>query len=174
MPNPTYDLIQSITQTTGVITISFTGIPATYTDIRIMAVTDDLDPSAYGDTRIRFNGDTGNNYGFVAPYAYGGTTYPHASRYFYGQPWTWITQNLMERGTTIVGDIFDYSDTSIYKQMNWFAGEYQANSTTGQFGMWGTAVWNGYAAITSIDFITASGSPRLKGVYSLYGIKKEA
>jgi hypothetical protein len=58
----TYEPIQSYTLASKTNTISFTSIPTTYTDLRLVFV-GKSDPDASADyIALRFNGDTGSNY----------------------------------------------------------------------------------------------------------------
>jgi hypothetical protein len=73
---PTYELIasQTIASSGTTVTVSFTSIPATYTDLRLVWVGTN---SASGNQRVLLNSDAGNNYNYII--VVGGTgnyTYP--------------------------------------------------------------------------------------------------
>jgi hypothetical protein len=62
----TYEKIQSTTLGSAAATITFSSIPATYTDLRIVAsLTGTGTGYANSPSRIRFNSDTGSNYSYT-------------------------------------------------------------------------------------------------------------
>ena len=63
MPTPTYTALATVTLGSSASSVTFSSIPATYRDLILVS---SVACTSTGDTmRLRFNGDTGNNYNWV-------------------------------------------------------------------------------------------------------------
>jgi hypothetical protein len=63
---PTYELIASNTLTTSAASVTFSSIPATYTDLVLRVSVRNANAATTGTLRIELNGDTAANYSFTA------------------------------------------------------------------------------------------------------------
>ena len=138
--------------------VTFTSIPSTYTDLRLIY-------TGTGSTTIpfalRFNTDSGSNYSYTALYGSGsaafsirGTTQTEG---YVGNVWT--DQN------TITVEIQNYSNATTYKtQIS------RANSAGNRVATW-VNLWKSTAAINRIDITaTGGGTYQTGSTFTLYGI----
>lgn len=163
----TYEPIATTTLSSPATQIDFTSIPNTYTDLRIVFV--GTTSSTGYVVRVRFNGDSGNNYsstyidGTSAGSA-GSSRYSNVQRLTAGQGFTSTTElNL------VTYDIFSYAGST--NKSTLFT-QQQDNNGTGAVA-YNVGLWRNTAAITtirlftddpSVNFITGSRA-------TLYGIK---
>jgi hypothetical protein len=152
----------------GAATISFTGIPSTYTHLQLRGI--NRNTTANNTFRLRFNSDTGSNY--TRHFLYGNGTSAlaaaGASQTSTGVGIIATSSNSASIFSAFVIDILDYKDTSKYKTMRSFGG-YDANGS-GNIGLF-SGVWMNTAAITSISLLSDSGDQEQYTQFALYGIK---
>lgn len=157
----TYIPIATQTLGSATATVTFSGIPGTYTDLRIVyASTASSDAGNY----LRFNSDSGSNYSRTNLYGNGsaaGSDRQSNVTGIYG-PFT-MSSNV----TTNLIDVINYSNTTTNKTVLVRAGAAN-NSTLATVGLWRST-----SAITSI-VITCDGANFVSGsTFTLYGIKAE-
>lgn len=161
-------LIQTITLGASAANITFTSIPADYTDL-VALISGRSDRSNLDDQMIiRFNGDTaGGNYAGRRLWGVTSTETADASYAFFGFSAATSTANSF--GSIQV--YFPNYTASIAK--SFFAdGATSGASNSQPMGIVG-ARWTGTAAITSIAFTPAFGPNLISGsTISLYGITK--
>lgn len=151
----TYEPIATQT-VTSVGTVSFTSIPSTYTDFRVVY-------SGYNDApivKLNFNGDTANlNVTFMGGNGnvVGGSAY--------GDGWLFVWAAGVGTQFNFTVDVMNYANTSIQK--SWVAKTYITDNAGGATSFNGN--WASTAAINRIDFITSSAT--MSGTFTLYGIK---
>jgi hypothetical protein len=139
-------------------TVTFSSIPSTYTDLRIMCYFPNAGSNANGST-LQINGDTGTNYSTIAYIGNGSTALTYA----------YNNQNV----------IYGYVSTTSSAQVNWYDILNYSNTTTNKvvlnyiadgYIQQNVGVWRSTAAINSVTIIfggtTASGT-----MVTLYGIK---
>jgi hypothetical protein len=166
MPTSTYEIIEAKTIGTAVASVTFSSIPATYTDL--VLVTNNAG-NLNNDPTLRVNGDTGSNYSVthltsngssLAGYRFGGQT-SFGLNYFGGD------QTVLGTNARIIY-IFDYANTSKYKGLTCTAGH---NDTTDGLTI-SVGQWRSNSAITSVTFLAGSGKTlSVNSQLSLYGIK---
>ncbi|MBM3911211.1 MAG: hypothetical protein FJ356_06140 [Thaumarchaeota archaeon] len=165
--------ITSDTQATGV---TFSNIPATYTDLKIIASVSGVNT---GDLPlvVRLNEDSGNNYSKTEI----GSRYESATGYvdsrrlsnqnridltsYYNMPGSPIF-------ATIEVDIFSYAGSK-FKSL--ICRKFADNDGSGEH-IHNVGLWNSTAAVTSVSLIEVSlGDRYVKtgSTYTLYGIKAE-
>ncbi len=149
----TYEPIATTTSSGGG-NISFTSIPATYTDLFLSFVGD-----TGGITYLRYNNDNGSNYSSNLFWGNGSTTV--AARY--SESWTFVIPPSSGNIVTQLISIQNYSNSAVYKTSVSRAGF--AQGLTSQ----GIQLWRNTAAINRVD-LTNSGT---YGDFTatLYGIK---
>jgi len=158
----TYDAIATTTLGSSSSSITFSSIPATYTDLEIVF---NGTITGSGDTGIRFNGNTSGSY--QAVYLRGnGSTYSSIR-----------DSNLTYGGIAIAApsgkpqfikvSVFDYLTSSAYK--TYFASSFEDNVSSGWVGKI-TGSWYENAAVTSIT-IMSSNTFNSGLTATLYGIK---
>lgn len=157
----TYEPIATVTLGSNQQTVTFTNIPGTYTDLRLVAVLTES-PNLY--TFLRFNSDSGSNYSRT--YLRGNGSAASSAR----------TSNATEgyldaHGSTPainVWDIMSYANTNVNKT----ALNSVANVGAGEVNRY-VYLWRSTSAITSITISSPNNtSSILSGsTFSLYGIK---
>lgn len=164
----TYEAISSFTVTTATATqtVTFSSIPQTYTDLRLVAsgTTNSQGKVLY----LVVNGDTGSNYyhsymnASSAAFAAGANDATST-----GLRLTTSGTGLTPASFLAIADIFYYTNTS-YKKSYIHQGFDQDG--TGRGPTLGQGFWNSTSAITSLALSTSSGTFN-EAVITLYGIK---
>lgn len=156
----TYEKIASTTLTGTATTVTFSSIPATYTDI--VMVCNPLSTS--GDTYFQLNGDTGTNYSLTYLTANGSAVYSGrttSANYIYLD---WLATSTTTGATNYIVNFMNYANTTTYKTT---IGR-ENNATAGVGTLVG--LWRSTAAINQIK-VTAVGTLQIGSTYTLYGIK---
>jgi hypothetical protein len=161
MPS-TYEKIETRTLVSASTSVAFTSIPATYTDIVIVAA-GTISASA-PSTSIRLNGDTGSNYSHTVLTGDGSSAT------------SFRNSNQTSMYTTFNGAISSSPNANIVQVMNY------SNTTTNKTvisranqAQYGTdaivGLWRNTAAINAITFITGGTGFAAGSTFTLYGIK---
>jgi len=162
----TYEPIATTTLSSASPTVTFSSISSSYTDLVLVA---QLTTAAATNMRIRFNGNSGSNYGSTHMGGNGGTTY--------GTPEATNTAGLIDYGggypnggassvSTYVINLNNYSNTTTWK--TWL--NRASNAGTGTEITAG--VWRQTSAINEVQIRTSSGGNMSVGsIFTLYGIK---
>ena len=158
----TYEPIATTTLSSPTTNISFTSIPASYTDLRVV-----INYSmASGSTAVlRFNNNTGTTYaykgliGSTSVVAYGGTATGIR-----------IPYNTQTNGMAFaMFDVFNYTSSN-YKMVLYSVN--QPNTSTGETGV-GVGAWSVAAAITRVDLFGSTTVNFNTGTQAtIYGILK--
>lgn len=168
----TYNSIATYTLASETSTITFSSIPGTYTDLRLVMF--GIKPSATNTTAlVKANNDTtSTNYSYVSMTAYAGgggatTGNDTASSSFYLIGFDGIISTAPKGG---ILDIFNYANTSMYKTA---LGIEMSDRGSGSGRSVRTAQsWKNTAAITSLTIYDGSGRNFGVGtVATLFGIK---
>ena len=171
MANPTMTLIASNVLSSGSATnVTFSSIPATYTDLIVKTSMRSLtnDGSPWNRINYNFNGDTGANYAGILFDGTGSGTATSTLGNTYNS--YWIT------GNTATSNTFANSEVYI---PNYTSSNYKSSSVDSVTENNGTAaiatllanLWSSTSAITSITFSNyGSGFAQYSSFY-LYGIK---
>ena len=168
----TYTLISSNTLSSSAASVTFSSIPATYTDLVLKV-------SVRGDAAVvsnnlycRFNGDTGANYSYTQLYGNGATA---ASAN--GSP---TNPSIYQGNVGASATASTFSNVEIYipsytaTQKKPFSADsaHETNATTA-YRSANALLWQTTSAITSIDITIAGGSSFVSGSsFYLYGISK--
>ena len=157
----------------GAASISFTGIPQTYTDLIAVFSIRTNNNASYDNLQVTFNNDTGANYsrrwlrgdGTTAD-SYSGT----ANNYSYAS--NSLTGSTATANTFGNSSLYIPNYTGSTQKSHSFDVVAENNATTG-YNALGANLWTGTTPITSITFTPNSGT--LFSQYStatLYGIRK--
>jgi hypothetical protein len=154
MPTQTYTPIATNTLTAGTTTVSFTSIPATYTDLVLV-----INAGTNVGYAVRLNGDSGSNYSFTRLYGNGSSAVSDR-----GTNTTDLTSNWGGGTNNIITvQVMNYSNTTTYKTALTRIGD-----NTYAVGM--TGLWRNTAAVNQVS-ITASANYGVGSTFTLYGIK---
>lgn len=159
----TYTLINSTTLTTATASVTFSSIPATYTDLVLVA--NGLVTTSGDNILMQFNSDTATNYSTTILDADGTTassirastkSYINLDDYgFWGTSW----------GAVTIVNIFDYANTTTNKTILSRAN----NSSNGLSACVG--LWRSTAAITSVKVYPNVRTFDTGSTFKLYGIE---
>lgn len=155
----TYSLINSTTLGSANTTITFSSIPATFTDLVIVC---SLSASAATYSGIRFNGDTASNYSLTDMYGTGSSAISSRQSNITGGG----SGDTSGTGTVLIYQINDYSNATTYKTVIGRNGSPSTNVVAS------VSLWRSTAAVNSITLYTVSANNWLAGsTFKLYGIQ---
>lgn len=160
----TYEPIATTTLGSAAASITFSSIPATYTDLQIVLVGT---VTSVVDLIMQYNSDTATNYSYTRLQGNGSATSTDTTptnaniRISFGNPSTSIP-------FMITNDIFNYAGSNYKTSLTTFSGDTNGAGSAGRT----VGLWRSTSAITSV-VMTASGSTWTVGTTAtLYGIKK--
>lgn len=154
----TYTPIASITLASAQSSVTFNGIPQTYTDLVYVI----YNKSGGINSSIRFNGDGGSNYSLTQLYGNGSAAASlRSSNVTYG------IGGVIGNDATVVGHIMNYSNTTTNKTL---LGRGGAASDTYLDAC--VTLWRSTSAITSVTFYQNSGALNWASgsTFNLYGV----
>jgi len=157
----TYALIEKRTLGSATATVSFTSIPATYTDLVLMI--GGAASSAQG-MALWYNNDTTLPGLYSRTYLYGNGTSAVSARASSGS----ANHQILEIGTaisTVYAHIMDYSNTTTFKTA------LSRGGSASNLTIVGVGCWRNTAAINRLDIATVSGTMNTGTVLALYGIQ---
>ena len=175
MANPTMTLIASNTVGSGgVSSVTFSSIPATYTDLKIVVSPKSSYTGSYYDNMLMtFNG-VGSAYSFLRFIGIGGGTSTDGP--FTSQSVIYIGE-IDASGGSITSNTFSNNEiyipnytTSNYKSIS-IDKTLENNSSSNYILGFVAGLWSNTSAISSITFTNASGSFVQYSTFYLYGIK---
>lgn len=157
----TYEPIATTTLTGNQNTITFSSIPSTYTDLRMVAFLRMVNTNVVNEY-WRFNGDAGTNYSQTRLVGDGSTAFSSTQ----SNSSSALQNYTYTPGLTIV-DIFNYAG-STFKTLLW-----QSNADANGSGNVARHVglWRSTSAITSITWQNAGDTYTTGTTITLYGIK---
>jgi hypothetical protein len=171
-----YFQIATVTAAGGETSLTFSSIPATYTDLQIRGVFRDtyVASARVSNVFVQFNADTGTNY------AYHNLTGDGTS---VSAPGSAATNKISMEGAglsdlstaSIFGasiiDIADYANTSKNKTVKFLAGDENNTASTNFEISLGSGLWLNTAAITSVVLKPQLTAFKANSTFTLYGIK---
>lgn len=162
----TYEPIATTTLGSAAANFSFTSIPSTYTDLRLVLVP--TKPSGVLAPRIRFNSDSGSNYSFTNLWGNGATVYSNRATnadsiylHYDGYP---VGSNV-GFGTV---DIFSYAGSTFKTVLCTQSSDKNGSGSVARY----VNLWRNTAAITSILVFEDFGSFGAGTTATLFGILK--
>jgi hypothetical protein len=170
MPS-TYDKIATYTTASAVNTYTFSVIPGTYTDLRLIVNNAAISGGVDSNLVFRLNGDTGSNYSMTNLGARALSATPFSARQSttYGGI-NYYTALGTQAGMTVT-DFMNYSNSTTYKTALVNSRVNEGNGTYSGVEVL-VNLWRNTAAITSLTLFTFSGSNFTTGsTFTLYGIK---
>ena len=164
----TYTLIEAKTLTTTTASVTFSTIPATYTDLllKISSRNNDI----YNEIHFRFNGNTGNNYSGINVYGNGSSAISSSSSSISSLQ-NLTVQSVSTQTASTFGNVELYIpnyNSSNNKSIS--ADGVQENNATSAQAMLGAGLWAQTNAITSIEAFPSIGSFVQYSTFYLYGI----
>jgi hypothetical protein len=157
----------------GSLSVTFSSIPQTYTDLKIVASARSSQSGQWGEGNITFNGDTTASYSWRGLYGTGSVTGSNnngaATSALGGRP----------NGATTTSNTFGSSEVYIpnYTSSNYKSistDEVTENNGTSALATMVANLWSKTNAITSITITSAGSNPFQEfSTFYLYGIKKD-
>lgn len=167
----TYTLISTVTIGSGGATsFSFTSIPSTYTDLKIVYSVRTNRANNIEQVKFRINSDTGSNYTFKRVYSDGTTPQSDGgtNAYAYGG---WANAASSTSNTFANNELYipNYASSN---QKSYSCDVVTENNATAAFAVLNSGIWTGTSAITTLDFYgdQAQTFQQYSTAY-LYGIK---
>ena len=163
MPS-TYEPIATTTLGSTTNTITFSSIPSTYTDLRISFV--GLASANYIRTRLRFNGDTGNNYSYTFLAGTGSSATTSSSS---GIPYIAAdTEGIITAQPSFYSfDIFSYAGSTKKTCLIAYSEDKNGSGQVGRF----VGLWNSTSAINSVTIFYSASTFAVGTTATIYGIK---
>jgi hypothetical protein len=161
----TYEPIATTTLATSATGITFTSIPSTYTDLRVVWV--GRLTAGGGGLRMNFNSNSSNIFSYTSLRGDGSTA---ASERSTNNSQAFINYNLGAQPSFVAVDIFSYANTSVFKTMLATAAEdFNGSGTINN----NVLLFRNTSAINRIDLATLFGDLFVAGTTAtLYGILK--
>jgi hypothetical protein len=161
----TYKLISSVTLSSSAASMSFTSIPATYTDLKCVISARGATSQEASDVIVAFNGSS-SNFTLVRLFSFQSTVYSDTftSSNFGQQPANAQTANTFGNGEFYIPNYASSNYKSISADSS-----VETNSISG-FEFLGAALWSNAAAITSMTISGNAGNWLQYSTAYLYGI----
>ena len=159
---------------TGVGTLTFSSIAATYRDLRIVVRGQTSAAATVAEVRIQFNADTGSNYVQESTTTNGATNSSAGvtSQTYLFTGWLQGSTGPTNASAASRIDILDYRGTTFQKTVIASGGTraVAVPATTDLFNLTMNGWWNNTAAITSVTVFLSSGNYVTGSTVSLYGL----
>jgi hypothetical protein len=174
-----FDSIATVTASANQSLITFTGIPATYRHLQLRGLSrgHQSNPNDGSGIYMRFNSDTGGNFGYQRFYCVRGISNNNgASDSGANQSFadcgiaTSASQTADIFGGAIV-DVLDYAIAGKKRSANSFGGFALNSNASNQYTHFSQLSWNDTAAVTRIDIVMGVGSFAANSTWALYGVK---
>ena len=168
------DALGVVTLTAATSTITFSSIPATYTNLHLRGIARSTNAGTGSvATNVFFNSDTTAT-DYYSHQLYGSGTNPGGSSYQNGASFGFVIGqggNTAGIFGTFYMDILDYTNVNKYKVTRCISGA-DTNSTAGFLNI-GSIVWkSSAAAVNAVSFTITNGSNFDVGTsFALYGVK---
>ena len=161
----TYEPIATTTLAATNSTITFSSIPATYTDLRLIVTgtaTAALTP------RIRFNGDTATNYSYTVLYGDGTSALSTrgANTAFISGTYNTGWSSTIPAFLTV--DVFSYAGSTYKTTLNTVSIDLNGSGSVERL----VGLWRSTSAITSMTLVTSTSTFAIGTTATLYGILK--
>lgn len=156
----TYEPISTIDVTTSPTSVTFSNIPATYTDLILVGSVKVQGLSLF----IRFNSDSGSNYSYAE---LRGATSTVSSTKSTGSTWGRFLYGNEEEFSLAISHIFDYAGSN-FKTL--VGSSYNNKGSAGAVAKH-ISTWRSTSAITSLSLHAGTTGIILGGTITLYGIK---
>lgn len=158
--------LQSIVLTSDTSSVTFSGIPQTYTDL--ILIVNSTTSVSDRSMRMQFNGDTNTNYSYTNMVGYsGGAISQRLSNY---ASLAWGSSSDTSGSNTYTVNIQNYSNSTTYKNILSRGNTPGSNSSVDAH----VGTWRNTTAITSFSVYPSSGNFNAGSTFDLYGIQSGA
>ena len=162
----TYEPIATTTLGTAAASITFSSIPATYTDLRLVIVS--LNSSNNQDGKLTFNNDTATNY--ATTHLYGDGTSASSLRETSTAYMTLFSlSNIVASGASMAQiDIFSYAGNTNKTALLQISNDKNGSGTSTR----SVGLWRDTSAVNRLDLALTAGNYNTGTTATLYGILK--
>jgi pantothenate kinase len=162
----TYEPIQTYTLGTAAATITFSSIPATYTDLRLVVVA--TSTSSATNFQIQFNSDTATNYSSTYLNGNGAAASSGRNTSAANIQFTDVTATSTTIPQMYTMDIFSYAGSTFKTALGTSSQDYNGSGSSASL----VGLWRSTSAINAL-LIKTSGAPTFSigTTATLYGIK---
>lgn len=164
----TYEPIASTTLGSAAANYTFSSIPGTYTDLRVV-VRAKTSYTSHSALVLEINGSAATNYSNTRLYGNGSTVTSDRFSNQTGLDVGFMPPSANEFGS-IMFDVMSYANTNVYKTIL-SAWETQGGASGSQYVLRQVGLWRSTSAITSMKFTFNSGNIVAGSTFALYGIK---
>lgn len=161
----TYEPIATTTLGSAASSITFSSIPATYTDLRIVLVTNGVTSGV--NAFCRFNSDSGTNYSFTSLYGIGSSAGTNTGISSSGMQLDFYYSLDTTIPNMITLDIFSYAGSTNKTTLITFANDLNGLGSVER----GVGLWRSTAAINTVLLYMNAQSFKIGTTATLYGIK---
>ena len=161
----TYEPIATTTLGSAAANFTFSSIPATYTDLRLIIVP--VKSSGNLAPRVRLNADTGTNYSYTNVWGDGATAYSNRGT---NQDSIYLHYDTYPVGSNLgfgTVDIFSYAGSTFKTVLTTQSSDKNGSGSVARF----VNLWRSTSAVTSITVFEDFGSFNAGTTATLYGIK---
>jgi hypothetical protein len=170
MPN-TYTLISSNVLGSSAASVTFSAIPATYTDLVVRFSSRTSRASVFDQIKLTFNSDTATNYSDTYIFGDGSTAYSGSDVSSNYSLLVYSNGDSATASTFGQGELYVPNYTASTKKPSSSFVVAETNAATQRMGA-NANLWQGTAAITSITFTPFTATNFLSGSsFYLYGLK---
>ena len=159
----TYEPIATTTLGSAASSYTFSSIPSTYTDLRLVVTASTTTGANSGRADVTVNSDTGSNYSFTRLYGDGSSagSYRRSNQTSFAE-----MLNSSSNFNPMYLDFMSYSNTTTYKTVlqNAFINASFRREV-------GVGLWRSTSAISSITITAFSDTFQTGSTFTLYGIK---
>lgn len=165
----TYEPIASTTLGADAASYTFSSIPGTFTDLRLVVVgRSTRTAQTYDSLFLRFNGDTATNYSLTYIYGSGSAAGSgRASSQGRMQIGRFNHSNGNSNPGIVTADIMSYANTNVFKTALGASAASAENWPVARY----VGLWRSTSAVTSIEVTVETASLASGATLSLYGIK---
>lgn len=154
--------IATQTLSSAAASITFSSIPSTYTDLRVVLSSAGV-TVAGGDLYLRFNGDTATNYSRTRIYGDGATVTSNRGTSIDNIP---LSLGITVNPCLYTADIFSYAGSTFKTVLSTLSEDNNGSGYTGNV----VGLWSSTAAITSLVLSMSSSTFKVGTTATLYGI----
>jgi hypothetical protein len=165
----TYDNIVTTTLSSAAMSITFSSIPSTYTDLVLITSTQHTNADTSSRLYLQFNGDTSTNYSYTQIRGSGSTAFSTRESNI-NTPWIgFVGPNTTATNFSIARtNIMNYSNSTTNKT---FISRGDGVSNTNYAVISNACLWRSTSAINSITVASENYNFSSGSTFTLYGIK---
>ena len=163
----TYEAIATTTLGSAASVITFSSIPSTYTDLRVIWTVRASTTSVF--PYVTYNNDTATNYSWTRLYGDGASaaSQRNTSRSYIAPQWLTGISDATDQFNLLTLDVFSYAGSTFKTTLTTSQADKNGSGTVERT----SALWQSTSAINRIDLTASSSTWAVGTTATLYGIK---